>query len=93
VVAAAVRLKQPELFGHRREFAVGGGPAALSDPARPYDPTRDIEVVSARHRPGPANSLHWTVVLRNRSRVVAFRDPLYISTYRDRGGAVVDERH
>jgi hypothetical protein len=93
VVAAAVRLKQPEMFGHRREFAVGGGPAALSDPARPYDPTRDIEVVSARHRPGPANSLHWTVVLRNRSRVVAFRDPLYISTYRDRGGAVVDERH
>src|SRR5262249_57757492 len=39
VVATAVRLKQPEMFAHRREFANGGGPAALSDPARPYDPT------------------------------------------------------
>jgi hypothetical protein len=78
VVAAAVRLKAPEMFAHRREFAIGGGPRALVDPARPYDPTRDIQVVSAQPRPGPGNSLHWT---------------LYITTYRDEHGAVVDERH
>jgi hypothetical protein len=93
VVAAAVRLKEPEMFAHRREFAIGGGPIALSDPARPYDPTRDIEVVSAQHRSGPANSIHWTVTLRNASTVVAFRDPLYITTYRDEQGTAVDERH
>jgi hypothetical protein len=93
VVATAVRLKQPEMFAHRRDFAIGGGPLALADPARPYDPTRDIEVVSARHRPGPANSLHWTLTLRNASRVAAFRDPLYITTYRDTHGAIVEERH
>jgi hypothetical protein len=93
VVASAVRLKQPEMFAHRREFAIGGGPASLQDPARPYDPTRDMEIVSAQHRAGPAGSVHWTVTLRNASAVVAFRDPLYITTYRDAGGAVVDERH
>jgi hypothetical protein len=93
VVAAAVRLKEPEMFGHRRDFAIGGGPAALIDPARPYDPTRDLQIVTARQRPGPANSLHWTITLRNASRVVAFRDPLYITTYRDERGTVIDERH
>jgi len=93
VVASAVRLRQPEMFAHRREFAIGGGPIALSDPARPYDPTRDIEVVSAQHRPGPASSIHWTVTLRNASAVVAFRDPLYITTYRDERGTAVEERH
>jgi hypothetical protein len=93
VVAAAVRLKEPEMFAHRRDFAIGGGPRALADPARPYDPTRDMQVVSVQHRPGPANSLHWTLTLRNASRVAAFRDPLYITTYRDARGAIVEERH
>jgi len=93
VVAAAVRLKQPEMFAHRRPFAIGGGPIALIDPARPYDPTRDVEVVSEQQRPGPGGSIHWSVTLRNRSAVVAFRDLLYITTYRDDRGATVDERH
>jgi hypothetical protein len=93
VVAAAVRLKTPEMFAHRRAFAIGGGPATLVDPARPYDATRDMQVLAARHRPGPGNSLHWTVTLRNASAVVAFRDPLYITTYRNDRGAVIEERH
>ena len=33
-VAAAVRLKQPEMFGHRRSFAVDGGPLLLDDPSQ-----------------------------------------------------------
>ena len=45
VVAAAVRLKEPEMFAHRRDFAIDGGPAVLSDLSRPYDPTRDFEVL------------------------------------------------
>lgn len=92
-VAAAIRLKQPEMFAHRREFAIDGGPAALDDPARPYDPRRDIEVLSAKYRGGPGSSLHWTITVRNRSTVVAFRDLLYITTYLDDRGSVVEERH
>jgi hypothetical protein len=52
VVATAVRLKEPEMFAHRRDFAIGGGPAALTDPARPYDPTRDFQVLDATQRMG-----------------------------------------
>jgi hypothetical protein len=33
------------------------------------------------------------LTLRNASRVAAFRDPLYITTYRDARGAIVEERH
>ncbi len=93
VVAAAVALKQPEMFAHRRPFAIDGGPPVLADPARPYDPTRDMVIASAHHRPGPLGSVHWAIVLRNRSDVVAFRDPLYVTTYTDGRGAIVDERH
>ena len=92
-VAAAVRLKAPEMFAHRRAFAIDGGPLVLQDPSRPYDPTRDIEVLSATYRAGPGGSLHWTIVVRNRSAVVAFRDLLYITTYVDAGHVVVEERH
>ena len=92
-VAAAIRLKQPEMFAHRREFAIDGGPTALDDPARPYDPRRDIEVLAAEYRDGPGRSLHWTITVRNRSTVVAFRDLLYITTYLDDRGGVVEERH
>jgi len=93
VVATAVRLKAPEMFAHRRDFAIGGGPIALSDPARPYDPTRDFQVLDATQRMGPRRSLHWTITIQNRSGVVAFRDPLYISTYLNDRNEVVEERH
>jgi len=93
VVAAAVGLKEPEMFAHRRAFALGGGPAALSDPHRPYDATRDMRILSAVHRAGPAGSVHWSLTVRNANPAVAFRDLLYVATYRDARGEIVDERH
>jgi hypothetical protein len=93
VVAAAVRLKQPEMLAHRRDFAIDGGPAVLSDPSRPYDPAHDVELLESTYRPGPLRSLHWTITVHNRNTLVAFRDPLYIVTYMDEHGAVVEERN
>ena len=93
VVATAIRLKAPEMFAHRRDFAIDGGPSALSDPSRPYDPTRDFQVLESAYRMGPWRSLHWTITVQNRSAVVAFRDPLYIATYLDDRDGVVEERH
>jgi hypothetical protein len=93
VVATAVRLKAPEMFAHRRDFAVDGGPIALSDPSRPYDPIRDFQLLESVQRRGPRGSLHWTITVQNRSAVVAFRDPLYITTYLDDRDQVVEERH
>ncbi len=42
---------------------------------------------------GPQGSVHWTITVRNRSAVVAFRDPLYTATYLDDRGGVVEETH
>jgi len=92
-VAAAIRYKQPEMFAHRRPFAIGGGPASLQDPSRPYDSTRDIEVGHASYRVGFRGSVDWTVTVRNTNPRVAFRDLLYFTTYRNGNGDVVDERH
>ena len=93
IVATAVRLKAPEMFAHRRDFAIDGGPAVLSDLSRSYSPTRDFEVLQSEHRMGPRRSLHWTITVHNRSASVAFRDPLYVATYLDDRDRVVDERH
>jgi hypothetical protein len=93
VVAAAIRLKAPEMFAHRRDFAIDGGPASLADASRPYDPTRDFELLESAYRLGPRKSLHWTITVHNRSSVVAFRDPLYVTTYLDDRDGVVEERH
>src|SRR3954471_6478635 len=93
VVATAVRLKQPEMFAHRRDFAIDGGPAVLSDRSLSYDPTRDFQVLESVLRRGPRRSLHWTITVHNASSSVAFRDPLYIATYVGRDGAIVEERH
>jgi hypothetical protein len=93
VVAAAIRLKAPEMFAHRRDFAIDGGPIALSDPARPYDPTRDFRILQSAYRMGPRRSLHWTITVQNGSAVVAYRDPLYVAAYVDDHDQVVEERH
>ena len=38
-------------------------------------------------------ALLWTVSVRNMNGRVAFRDLLYITTYRDESGRVLEERH
>ena len=93
IVATAIRLREPEMFAHRRAFAIDGAPYALQDPARPYDVRRDVEILTSTWRIGMGRSLRWRITLRNKSDVVAFRDLLYITTYRDRDARVVDQRH
>jgi len=92
-VAAAVRLKQPEMFGHRRAFAVDGGPLLLDDPSRPYDNRHDIQFSEVNRRTGPYRVVLWTLRLTNHNDRVAFRDVLYQTAYRDESGRVVDERY
>lgn len=92
-LAAAITFKQPDMLAHRRAFAIDGGPAALADPSRPYDPTRDVEITRSILQIGIAGSLNWSVVVHNANPRVAFRDLLYVTTYRDQAGRTIDERH
>jgi hypothetical protein len=92
-VEAAVRLKQPEMFGHRRSFAIDGGPLLLHDPSRPYDNRHDVEFSAVKHRVGPYGVVLWTFRLTNRNQRVAYRDVLHQTTYRDESGRIVDQRY
>jgi hypothetical protein len=93
VVAAAIRTKQPQLFAHRRGFAIAGGPSSLQDPSRPYDALRDVHLSNTRLTMGPRGVALWNVTLRNDNPRVAFRDVLYQTSYRDAHGQVVEQRH
>ncbi len=93
VVATALWLKEPEMFGHRRDFAVDGGPASLQDPSRPWDAPKDVQLSDVQFRLGPRRVALWTVTLRNTNERVAYRDVLYQTHYLDANGEVVAERH
>ena len=93
VVATAIRERQPEMFGHRRAFAIAGGPTHLSDPARPYDVKKDVQIVNDRVRTGPRRVALWTFTLRNLNERVAYRDVLYHAHYYDASGKQVDLRY
>ena len=81
------------MFAHRRPFAIDGGPPALADPSRPYDPRHDIAVIDPAWHVGIARSTNWDVTVRIDNPRVAFRDLVYVTTYRDQAGRVVEERH
>jgi hypothetical protein len=92
VVAAAVRLKQPEMFGHRRPFAIDGGPTHLQDPSRPYHDHRDVEFSNAQLTSGLGVVALWKVTLTNTNSQVAYRDVLYRTRYHDQRGQLIVER-
>jgi len=92
VVATAVRLKQPEMFAHRRSFAVDGGPVALDDPSRPYDFHRDLRFADVRMAAGPARIALWRLTLHSSNNRIAYRDVLYRTNYLDKDGRLVAQR-
>jgi hypothetical protein len=91
-VAEAVRLKQPEMFGHRRPFAIDAGPAVLDDHSRPYNSGQDIQLSEVQPKLGLGRVALWTMILRNRNQRVAYRDIRYLTRYRDESGRMIDER-
>jgi hypothetical protein len=92
VVAEAVRLKQPEMFAHRRAFAIDAGPVTLQDPSRPYHTLNDVQFDDRQFALGPRRVALWTLTLRINNPRVAFRDIVYLTNYRDAGGAIVEQR-
>jgi hypothetical protein len=92
-VAAAVRLKQPEMFGHRRPFATDAGPVVLQDPSRLHNSRQDIQLSDVQPNLRLLGRVAlWTMVLRNGNERVAYRDIRYVTRYRDAGGRMLDER-
>jgi hypothetical protein len=90
VVAAALAFKQPEMFAHRRAFAIEPGPVALHDPDRPYDARHDLVIRRSRRASGRAFT--WTVTLVDTNPAVAFRDVLFETSYRFATGRIETRR-
>ena len=89
VVAAAIRQKQPEILGHRRPYAIGAGPRAISDPSRPHG-FKDLRIVESTVRIATGGAAVWTVTVTNDNPRVAFRSLIYRAIYTD--GDVVQRR-
>ena len=92
VVAAAIRSKEPEMFAHRRAFAIDAGPATLQASDRPYDVRKDVLFSDVHLTMGPRRVALWTLTLKDVNARVAFRNVLYMARYRDGAGKVLDER-
>jgi hypothetical protein len=93
VVATAIRLKQPEMFAHRRQSAIDAGPTSLNDPSRPWDAVKDVQLSDVGLTVGPRRVALWRMTLHNANARVAYRDVLYQAFYTDASGQVVEERH
>ena len=89
VVAAAIRQKQPEILGHRRPYAIGAGPRAISDPSRPHG-FKDLRIVESTVRIAAGGAAVWAVTVTNDNPRVAFRSLIYRAIYTD--GDVVQRR-
>jgi hypothetical protein len=92
LVAAAVSLKQPDVFARRRFFArdvPSDHLAAHELAARAPD---DLEVVRAAwsQRAGVSR---WSIAVRNRSSELGYRQLLYQTTYLDSAGRTVVDRN
>jgi hypothetical protein len=97
-VAEAVRTKQPEMFAHRRPFAIDGGPALLQLPSAPYDGRLDPLLTDVHYRVGYTLGSRrgvalWTVTLTNSNPRVAYRNVLYQTFYRDESGRVINQHY
>jgi len=91
VILSAIQMKRPDMFGHRRVFAIDAGPYTLSADI-PHDPGRDIVVLSQAYSRRWGSAVHWTVTIANTNPRVAYRDLLYLATYRTASGRTI-ERH
>ena len=92
VVATAIRMREPEMFSHRREFVVDGGPLTLQAASRPYDRQKDVQLTDVQFTLGPRRVALWTVTVRNTNLRVAYRDVLYRTSYLDPRGEVIEQR-
>jgi hypothetical protein len=90
VVAASVTERDPDVFSHRRAFAMD---ATLVDAHAHRDPRGEIVLVTPTWSIGAGRAILWSVTVRNTSSTRAYRDLLYYADYQDASGRQVLRRH
>jgi hypothetical protein len=92
IVAEAVRSREPEMIGHRRPFAIGGGPLALTAAGAGYLAVRDLQITASPTK-GPLGSVVWQCTVRDTNPEVAYRDIAYSAAYLDAEGGMVEQHN
>lgn len=92
LVAAAISLKQPDIFAHRRPFGRNVPVESLAALEKATDASSDLEVVRVSWSRRSFGVSRWSIVVRNRSTQAGYRDPVYETTYLDSAGRTVGGR-
>ena len=91
VVAAALTERDPDVFAHRREYAMDAIPAVDANARR--DPRDEVVLLTPAWSIGAGRAILWRVTVHNISSTRAYRDFLYYTNYRDASGRQVLSRH
>jgi len=92
LVAAAISLKQPDIFAHRRPFGRNVPVESLAALEKATAASSDLEVVRVSWSRRSFGVSRWSIVVRNRSTQAGYRDPVYETTYLDSAGRTVGGR-
>ena len=92
VVMAALRLKVPEVFGHRRPFARDAGPPPPAEGTPAYiaaNEQGDLRIATNGWRRGAGGSSLFDLTIQNTGTAAAYRDLRYVTDYRAASGEPV----
>jgi hypothetical protein len=92
LVAAAISLKQPDIFAHRRPFGRNVPAESLAALEMATRASSDLEVVRVSWARRSFGVSRWSITVRNRSTQFGYRDPVYETTYLDGAGQTVGGR-
>ena len=92
VVVAAIRLKLPEIFGHRRPFTRDAGPVPAVEQTPAFiaaDEEGDLRITVDGWRRGAGGSSLFDLTIQHTGTVAAYRDLRYVTDYRAASGEPV----
>ncbi len=92
VVVAAMRLKVPEIFGHRRPFAREAGPVPAVERTPAFidaNEQGDLRITVDGWRRGAGGSSLFDLTIEHHGTAAAYRDLRYVTDYRAASGEPV----
>jgi hypothetical protein len=92
VVVAAIRLKLPEIFGHRRPFTRDAGPVPAVEQTPAFiaaNEQGDLRITVDGWRRGAGGSSLFDLTIQHTGTAAAYRDLRYVTDYRAASGEPV----
>jgi hypothetical protein len=91
LLVEAIARHEPDLFGHRRPYARDAAPNELASAVADANPSADLVVDRADRSLAVRDLVVWSLVVRNRSAHVAYRDLRCETRYENAAGLVLEQ--